>query len=270
MSADRRRPARRARRARRRRRPGPARRGVVRSPAPGDRALPADAERPLRRAVSRRSTAGRQRPVPLDGRPRPPRSSPTTRPVVELACALLDEDRRRARRGPVVQQRARRDHARARGTRTSRTTASTGRSSRSGSRSTTSAMPARCASSPARTSGRRSPRSSSRHRRRHAEREPLPPPPDVDERVAGGGADVVAARRRRDRPRLPDAARHRTGRARRPVPPHLDPVGGAVRPATSTARTARAAFWDLIPHGRRDGDLLACAAFPLVERTVGS
>ena len=172
--------------------------------APGDRALPTDAERPLRRAVPPGRPAGRQRPVPLDRRPRPPASSPTTRRSSSWPCALLDEDRvvlvedqwfssepgattpspwhqdqPYYRRRPAV------PHALGDARRHRRS-------------------PARCASSPARTSGRRSPRSSSRRRRaRSTPSATLPPPPDIDERVPGGGADVVAARRRRASPSTP-------------------------------------------------------------------
>ncbi len=58
----------------------------------------------------------------------------------------------------------------------------------------------------------------------------LPPPPDIDEQVAGAVRTWSLRARRCDRPRLPHAPRHRTDRARRSVPPHLDPVGGAVHP----------------------------------------
>ena len=94
---------------------------------------------------------------------------------------------------------------------------------------------------------------------------PVPPPPDIDERIPG--AVRTWSLRAGDAIALDSRTLHATGRTALDGPFRRVSTRWA---APSTRYDARpdgtAAFWDLVQHGRGDGDLLACAAFPLVER----
>jgi ectoine hydroxylase-related dioxygenase (phytanoyl-CoA dioxygenase family) len=94
---------------------------------------------------------------------------------------------------------------------------------------------------------------------------PLPPPPAVDESSATVRSwDLRAG----DAVALDSRVLHATGCG--VLPAAFRRV--STRWASPTTRyiergPGTAAFWDLVDHGRQDGDLLACDAFPLIPST---
>ncbi|MET0145859.1 MAG: phytanoyl-CoA dioxygenase family protein [Ilumatobacteraceae bacterium] len=104
--------------------------------------------------------------------------------------------------------------------------------------------------------------------------------PTVDTDAAGGSlppVPVVAADavqtwslRAGDGVALDSRTLHATGDGVVAAPFRRISTRWAEPAARYVARSGTAAFWDLIPHGLRDGDLLSCAAFPLVGLHVGA
>jgi ectoine hydroxylase-related dioxygenase (phytanoyl-CoA dioxygenase family) len=97
----------------------------------------------------------------------------------------------------------------------------------------------------------------------------LPPPPDIDEQVAG--AVRTWSLRAGDGIALDSRTLHATGRTALAGPFRRISTRWAAPHTRYVDRPdGTATFWDLVPHGRRDGDLLSCPTFPLIDRRVGS